>query len=450
MQRRLALFTMLLLLCCSIPALALDEPKIAIRILGTLEKEENELVLEWQIKANHQDLTLINTQGLCLAYDNTVLQLMQCSEPFLLIEDSELSDKFIGIAQAGKGVDYDFGVKVYAALNNSDNIGYILLSVGDSYETCYCAKGKYISIEQIRFAFRSGKNEADLYADSIRIMTAFELRATEQSHALLLYTTENEGTPYTYLTAIGEDNLEAPEIIYSNSDKLRPTTDTAATQNKITAVTTEAANKDTVSEKNDESYDIDKRATDLIKVPTAAPTLIFTDIPTQAWFFQAIKYVTDKGLMNGMTYEIFSPNLPLTKAMLATILYRLAESPETMANKVFTDVPAGQWYSQAISWANEKDLLTGNEGDVFGLNDSITREHVAVILSHYEELSGIDTTAKAILSKYKDAEIISVWAKEAMQWSVAEGIIVGRSPTSLAPEKEMTRAEIAQILARKY
>ena len=474
MKKWIVLSVMLLLLCCSVSAIAVDDPAFSVRVVGTLDTENqfegrDTLVLDWQIMANREDLTLTRIHGLCLAYDNTVLQLIKwdCTDG---INDNLISKNFkpvLTVQDDGiyAGV-YGRGAQAYAAVNNDSSIGYLHLALGENTTRYSCSNGQYETLEKARFAFRPGKSSLDLYANSIRLMTVSELLATSQSQALLLSTTEENISIYSYLShiygvATNKDNLNAPDIIYPGSDRTRKITNDTTTNNKIdtdnTAKQTNETTTNTVPSTTttltitDEQAMINAEPTSTSDgIIATARALAFLDVPSEAWFFDAVKFVTDKGLMNGTSTEVFSPNLPMTRAMFATVLHRLAGTPTTAISNSFSDVPAEQWYSQAINWASEKNLITGYGGSLFGLNDNITREQVVVILSRYEELSGNNISTRDNLDRFIDAGVVSSWAKEAMQWAVADGIITGRSPTELAPKGNITRAEIAQILVRQY
>ena len=179
-----------------------------------------------------------------------------------------------------------------------------------------------------------------------------------------------------------------------------------------------------------------------------ADAMPFTDVVLGDWFYGAVKYVYDIELMNGESDTLFAPDSNLTRAMLVTILYRLEGSPAVTSSSSFTDVPDGQWYSDAIAWAEANEIVGGYGNGLFGTNDNITREQFALILFNYAAKKGYDTSTAADLSKYTDADKISLWALDAMKWANIEGLINGRTETTLAPGGTATRAEAATILMR--
>ena len=131
-----------------------------------------------------------------------------------------------------------------------------------------------------------------------------------------------------------------------------------------------------------------------------------------------------------------------------TILYRLEGSPAVTGTSAFVDVPAGQWYTDAVNWAAANQIVKGTSATTFAPNDSITREQMAAILYRYAQYKGYDVTASADLSAYTDAAIISSYAVSAMQWAVGEGLINGITDTTLVPGGSATRAQVAAILMR--
>ncbi len=173
----------------------------------------------------------------------------------------------------------------------------------------------------------------------------------------------------------------------------------------------------------------------------------FTDISTH-WGKDAIQYVYKNNIMNGVSDVLFNPNGTLNRAMLATILYRDAGSPETNAQTVFTDVPEDSWYYKAVCWASANGIVNGTSADKFAPLNSITREQIAAMLYRYAKFKNCDVSASADLSSYTDSNQISAYAVEAMKWANAESFITGRTETTLAARGEATRAEMATIIER--
>lgn len=183
---------------------------------------------------------------------------------------------------------------------------------------------------------------------------------------------------------------------------------------------------------------------------TEAPVsgLPFKDVKTADWFYNDVKYVYEKGMMAGTAADVFAPNTTTTRAMIVTILYRLEGSPAVTGTSAFVDVPAGQWYTDAVNWAAANQIVKGTSATTFAPNDSITREQMAAILYRYAQYKGYDVTKKADLSGYSDNGQVSAYAKDALAWANAAKLINGVTNTTLAPQGNATRAQVSAILHR--
>lgn len=183
---------------------------------------------------------------------------------------------------------------------------------------------------------------------------------------------------------------------------------------------------------------------------TEAPVsgLPFGDVKTADWFYNDVKYVYEKGMMAGTAADVFAPNATTTRAMIVTILYRLEGSPAVTGTSAFVDVPAGQWYTDAVNWAAANQIVKGTSATTFAPNDSITREQMAAILYRYAQYKGYDVTKKADLSEYSDNGQVSAYAKDALAWANAAKLINGVTNTTLAPQGNATRAQVSAILHR--
>lgn len=180
------------------------------------------------------------------------------------------------------------------------------------------------------------------------------------------------------------------------------------------------------------------------------PSAHLKDVDENAWYHEYIDYVVEKGLMQGVADDLFAPNVTTSRAMIVTILYRLEGRPAVSGASPFDDVASGQWYTDAIIWANSEGIVEGYGDGKFGTDDNITREQFAAILYRYAKFKGYDVSVGQdtnILS-YDDAFEVSDWAMEAMQWAVGSGLITGRTETTLVPKGDATRAEAAAILMR--
>ena len=174
--------------------------------------------------------------------------------------------------------------------------------------------------------------------------------------------------------------------------------------------------------------------------------LPFVDV-TNHWAYTDIKRVYNRGWMVGESATIFAPDQDLTRAMLAVILYAMAGEPEVTAANPFSDVPAGEWYTDAVIWAAANGIVVGCGDGTFRPEMAVTRAQAAVMLCGYAAFVGRDVTARADLSAFGDAADIPAWAQAEMQWANAEKLILGRDGKLLAPNAAATRAEMASILS---
>ncbi len=174
--------------------------------------------------------------------------------------------------------------------------------------------------------------------------------------------------------------------------------------------------------------------------------LPFVDV-TNHWAYTDIKRVYNRGWMVGESATIFAPDQDLTRAMLAVILYAMAGEPEVTAANPFSDVPAGEWYTDAVIWAAANGIVVGCGDGTFRPEMAVTRAQAAVMLCGYAALAGRDVTARADLFAFGDAADIPAWAQAEMQWANAEKLILGRDGKLLAPNAAATRAEMASILS---
>lgn len=194
----------------------------------------------------------------------------------------------------------------------------------------------------------------------------------------------------------------------------------------------------------------DKVVVTFEKIPEEKPdesTTPFTDVAENAWYADAVQYVYEKGIMNGTSDTSFSPNDTTTRGMIVTMLHRLEDTPSAVSSD-FTDVAAGAWYADAVAWAAENGVVNGVSATSFAPDTAITREQLAAILYRYAQLKGYDVSVSGDLSGYADASQISEYAITAMQWANENGLITGNTATTLNPQGNATRAEVATILMR--
>lgn len=174
----------------------------------------------------------------------------------------------------------------------------------------------------------------------------------------------------------------------------------------------------------------------------------FTDVSASHWAHDDITYVYENDLMNGTDGSLFSPESTTTRAQVVTVLYRLAGQPAADWENPFWDVPASAWFHDAVTWAWENDITGGVSSTHFGAGNAVTREQLATFLYRYAQDQGYDTSARADLSGYSDAGLVSSYATEALSWANATGLITGTTGTTLSPQGSATRAQVATILSR--
>ena len=174
----------------------------------------------------------------------------------------------------------------------------------------------------------------------------------------------------------------------------------------------------------------------------------FTDASEKDWFYDDTMFVYKNGLMLGTSKTLFSPYGTVTRGMMATILWRMEGSLAPKGENNFTDVEAGMWYTDAITWTAENGIFAGYSMDKFGPDDPITREQLTAIFYRYADYKGYKLTVTGNLDRFEDADKITDYAKTVMQWAVGNGLIKGKAENLLDPQGTATRAEIAAMLHR--
>lgn len=190
-------------------------------------------------------------------------------------------------------------------------------------------------------------------------------------------------------------------------------------------------------------------AFDVVNGVTAIARFPFTDVVAGTWYYGAAAYAYNNGLFAGMTPTTFAPNATMTRAMLVSVLWRLAGEPAPKAPNTFVDVPDGAWYTDAVTWAAENGVVSGIGGSRFDPSGFVTREQTAEILYNYAHSKGYDVSARADLTAFPDAGSVSGWAEEALSWANAAGLINGTvrdGQTILDPQGSASRAQVAMIL----
>ena len=177
----------------------------------------------------------------------------------------------------------------------------------------------------------------------------------------------------------------------------------------------------------------------------------YSDVASTDWFYDGVKYVSDREIMTGVDEGIFAPQSNTTRAQLVTMLYRLAGSPDLPEEGLdypFSDVDASSWYGPAVYWARANGIVTGTSDTTFTPDRPVTRQEMAAILHRYAEFAGYDVSASADLSGYTDAGDIAGYAQTAMAWANGAGLVTGTSDTTLSPTGSAVRGQVATILMR--
>lgn len=183
--------------------------------------------------------------------------------------------------------------------------------------------------------------------------------------------------------------------------------------------------------------------------PDPQPNISFTDVPESAWYYEWVVRGTQIGLFSGVSATEFAPESNMTRAMLVTVLYRMDGAPAVTSKAPFTDVASGEWYSDAVHWAYANGVVNGITETRFGLNDNITRQQLTTMLYRYARSKGYDCSTLAQLDSFSDAASVADYARESMQWTVANGIVNG-DDGKLLPNGSATRAQCAKMVSVFY
>ena len=184
-----------------------------------------------------------------------------------------------------------------------------------------------------------------------------------------------------------------------------------------------------------------------VTVATAAKTG-FSDVAEDRWSAASIKYAVDNGYMKGVGGDKFDPEGSLTRAMVATVLWRREGEPKPTAPSGFSDVPAGEWYADAVAWAKETGVVKGITEKTFEPDGLITREQLATMLFRFSSSAPVSVPERADLTPFSDDEKVSEWANEPLEWAVEAGLIKGTDGNRLAPDGDATREQFAAIIER--
>ena len=176
----------------------------------------------------------------------------------------------------------------------------------------------------------------------------------------------------------------------------------------------------------------------------------YEDLDCVAWYHDGVHFALENGIMNGVSDQMFAPNSSTSRAMIVTMLWRMEGEPVVNDTTRFADVPSDTWYTEAVRWAASERIVDGYSAERFAPNDNVSREQLATILWRYAKYKGTDKipASKINLGIYLDAEHISRWAYDGMQWAVNAGLITGVGNDKLSPETDASRAQVATMLMR--
>lgn len=183
---------------------------------------------------------------------------------------------------------------------------------------------------------------------------------------------------------------------------------------------------------------------------TASSGAGYTDVAQDAWYKDAVDYVTDNGLLVGVADDQFGPEQNVTRAMVVTVMWRQSGAPASDGETAFTDVPDGEWYTAAVAWGADNGMVAGMSDTTFEPNTPVTREQLVAFMQRFAQKNGEDTSVGdgSVLDAYTDADAVSDWAENAMIWALENGVISGMTDTTIAPQGNATRAQYAAILQR--
>jgi len=388
-------------------------------------------------------------------------------------------------------LDFDYltdaeGKASYNCTYESTGVTYLLMPTEDSNYTCDIPVEVTFEVDDYWTSYVATVNGEAYTGEDVQLVVKTEgseepSEPTEQQTTLNVKVIDEEGNPVEGVELYLESQLYAPQGnlefegatdadgkvayecgIYEMDDDeylLKPVEDsdyTCDTPAVVTFVTDEEWNN-YVATVNGEAYTgeeitivvKDSSAEEPDPEPEPTPELPYTDVSDADWFYNEVTYAYEKGIMTGINDTTFAPYDSLARAQFAIILHRLNGEPQMEYTDRFHDVGEGLWYTDAILWAEDIDVVTGYSNGNFGPADKINREQMATMMYRYAEYKGYSLEGGVDYSQYKDAANVSDFAKEAMSWAVGNGIITGKyDETQLDPQGEASRAECAIIMMR--
>ena len=262
--------------------------------------------------------------------------------------------------------------------------------------------------------------------------------------AKLTLTDVSDGAFTAQASAAGKNQVE---LLYADASVQPAKTPVARLTFTRTAQTGDSVDL-TIRQTEAGSETVEKEQTVTVELGHTCPSAKFEDVDEKAWYHLDVDYVVQNGLMIGMDETHFAPNVNMTRAQMVTILYRMAGSPETKAALPFTDVENGRFYTKAVAWAYENEIVKGMTDTLFVPNAPVTREQMVTFFARFASFQGMDVTCKGDLSDFTDAGAVSPFAVKAMTWAYENGLIRGMGDGTVGPKGNSTRAQVAAILNR--
>ena len=382
-------------------------------------------------------------------------------------------------------LDFDYltdaeGKASYNCSWESTGVTYLLMPTEDSNYTCDTPVEVTFEVDDYWTSYVATVNGAAYAGEDVQLVVKTEggeepSEPTEYQRTLNVKVVDEDGNPVEGVELYLESQLYAPQgnrefenatdadgkavyecSIYEMDDDeylLKPVEDSSYTCD-TPAVITFATDEDWnnyVATVNGEAY-TGEEITIVVKDSATEepdPELPYTDVSDADWFYNEVTYAYEKGIMTGINDTTFAPYESLARAQFAIILHRLNGEPQMEYTDRFHDVGEGLWYTDAILWAADTDVVTGYSNGNFGPADKINREQMATMMYRYAEYKGYSLEGGVDYSQYKDAANVSDFAKEAMSWAVGNGVITGKyDETQLDPQGEASRAECAIIMMR--
>ena len=284
-----------------------------------------------------------------------------------------------------------------------------------------------------------------------KINPSGEIKATEGKQLLFIFTPDSgykvndvkvDGASLGAVLEYTYDSVNADSEIEVTFEKIRSSGGSAGGGSSSGKSDKETIEKPTVETTTKEETTKEEP----VKTEWVNP---FSDVKTDDWYYEYVKYINEKNLMKGISETEFAPNNTVTRAMFVTVLYRLEKEP-TAAKADFADVPEGTYYENAVGWAVQNGIVNGVSETEFAPDNTITREQMATIIHRYMKFKGLDMSVSenVDVTSYEDFENISDYAKDAFRFACSNGIISGTSETTLAPKESATRAQMAAIFRR--